>query len=362
MPPRAYRTVTAQTLHYFARAHSRVPATAVGGPASWLAAEHREPSGWTHVLTGEELAALERALDAPAAAGKPLAALTAEDVPLGPLAPRVPEWRRILNHGRGFLRIRGLPVMDWGQERCERLFWALGHHLGMAGAQNGDGDLLGHVRDLREQLTRRVRQYRTNENIRFHCDAADAVGLLCLHPAKSGGLSRIASSVAIFDRLVSEDPLLAAQLFEPIYLDTRMDAGVDAVRIVPAAFHAGQLRTFYHAEYFRTAPEHPGVPALSERQRALLDRYDALANDPAFHLEMELQAGDIQLISNHTVVHARTGFEDHPEPARRRHLLRLWLSLETPPGIAVQARRAWNLAPVLVSLARRRRAVKRRRR
>ena len=42
---------------------------------------------------------------------------------------------------------------------------------------------------------------------------------------------------------------------------------------------------------------------------------------------MELAAGDIQWLSNHTVLHARTAYEDDPDPARRRHLLRLWLSL-----------------------------------
>jgi len=43
---------------------------------------------------------------------------------------------------------------------------------------------------------------------------------------------------------------------------------------------------------------------------------------------MWLEPGDMQFISNCTIVHARTGFEDWPEPERRRHLLRLWLSLE----------------------------------
>jgi alpha-ketoglutarate-dependent taurine dioxygenase len=43
---------------------------------------------------------------------------------------------------------------------------------------------------------------------------------------------------------------------------------------------------------------------------------------------MDLAPGDIQWLSNHTVLHARTGYEDHPEPERKRHLLRLWLSIE----------------------------------
>jgi hypothetical protein len=41
---------------------------------------------------------------------------------------------------------------------------------------------------------------------------------------------------------------------------------------------------------------------------------------------MNFEPGDVQLISNHTVVHARTAYEDAPES--ERHLLRLWLSLE----------------------------------
>ena len=40
---------------------------------------------------------------------------------------------------------------------------------------------------------------------------------------------------------------------------------------------------------------------------------------------MALEPGDIQLLSNHTIVHARTAYED--DPGRKRHLLRLWLTL-----------------------------------
>jgi hypothetical protein len=39
---------------------------------------------------------------------------------------------------------------------------------------------------------------------------------------------------------------------------------------------------------------------------------------------MALEPGDIQLLNNFLVVHARTEFTDDPDPAKRRHLLRLW--------------------------------------
>ena len=48
--------------------------------------------------------------------------------------------------------------------------------------------------------------------------------------------------------------------------------------------------------------------------------------DQLIHTIMDLEPGDFQLISNHTIAHARTAYEDDPDPERRRHLLRLWLS------------------------------------
>jgi alpha-ketoglutarate-dependent taurine dioxygenase len=38
-----------------------------------------------------------------------------------------------------------------------------------------------------------------------------------------------------------------------------------------------------------------------------------------------MQRGDMQFVNNRTVLHSRTAFQDHEEPRRRRHLLRLWM-------------------------------------
>jgi hypothetical protein len=353
---RPWRSVTAQSLHYFGRPHTGPPAGPVGGRASWRAAAHADPAAWTHVLSPAELDHLDAALDASGDA--PLGAPGASALSLGPLRAHIAGWRRALTSGRGFLRIRGVPVARWGEARTGRFFWALGLALGRPGAQNGDGDLLGHVRDLREETGQRIRQYRTAEDICFHCDAADAVGLLCLQPAMVGGRSRIASSVAIFETIVAEDPELARAWFDPLWLDVRMDTGADAVRVRPGCFHAGRLRTFLHPEYFRTATEHAGIPALSPDQLRLLERVDALANDPAYHLEMDLQRGDIQLCSNHTIVHARTAFEDGEAASERRHLLRLWLTLEGTGGVGERWLRLREAAPVAASVLRRRVALR----
>jgi hypothetical protein len=59
-----------------------------------------------------------------------------------------------------------------------------------------------------------------------------------------------------------------------------------------------------------------------------------VARDPALRLDMDFQVGDIQFINNYTVLHSRTEFEDFPEPERRRHLLRLWLTFRQPRPLA----------------------------
>jgi hypothetical protein len=42
---------------------------------------------------------------------------------------------------------------------------------------------------------------------------------------------------------------------------------------------------------------------------------------------MALERGDLQLLNNHVVYHARSTYEDDPGPGRDRFLMRLWLSM-----------------------------------
>jgi hypothetical protein len=46
------------------------------------------------------------------------------------------------------------------------------------------------------------------------------------------------------------------------------------------------------------------------------------------HLDMDPKVGDIQLCNNYVILHSRTNFVDHPEIERRRHMIRLWLTMD----------------------------------
>ena len=335
-----------QTLHYFARPHKGVPAEPFDSPAAWRGAAVRDADDWRIDLTPAEVDELHAAVTH---SDKPLAEMTAADLPLPTLSARIAEWRDVLAHGRGFVLLRGVPVHAWSEAQRERFFWGFGLHLGRPGAQNPDGDLLGHVRDQGFSDQTEVRAYRTNTEIRYHCDAADVVGLLCLTRAEEGGVSRIASSVTVFLELLKQRPDLAPLLFEPWLLDTKAEGGVRYFPVRPCRFAGGRLYSFYHADYYRSVSRHPDVDALDPRRLELLDHYDQIASDPQICLEMDLHPGDVQLLCNHTQIHARTGYTDGPT---KRHLLRLWLSLDDlhPANHGLKVRLSWlGLAATLAS-------------
>ena len=52
-----------------------------------------------------------------------------------------------------------------------------------------------------------------------------------------------------------------------------------------------------------------------------------IANRPDLRLSMDFQEGDIQLLSNHMILHSREAFEDYEEDERKRHLLRMWIAV-----------------------------------
>jgi hypothetical protein len=129
----------------------------------------------------------------------------------------------------------------------------------------------------------------------------------------------------VFNDLLGENPDLAKRLFAPMRLDRRNEQKPGQLPyslIQPACFDGANLRTFYHSDYYRSVARLVGELPAADRE--LLDAYERIAERPDMFLEMQFEPGDIQLLSNHTVLHARTAYEDG---AMKRHLLRLWLTL-----------------------------------
>ena len=179
-----------------------------------------------------------------------------------------------------------------------------------------------------------MRLYRTRQRQDFHTDGSDIVGLLCLQRAMSGGESRIASSLAVYNEILLRRPELLEVLYEPMYWDRNNEQshGEEPYFALPVLNVVdGAPRMFYIGWYIRDAQRHPEVPRLTDPQQEALDLIESIANDlqAAFHLEMDFEPGDVQLLANAKILHCREAYDDHEDPDRRRHLLRLWLTAHT---------------------------------
>lgn len=241
-------------------------------------------------------------------------------------------WASILSEGTGFLRIRRFPVQSHPMDQTVRAYLGLGSLLGLPVSQDRVGNL---VADIRDERTAAVagRRYQTNLAQDFHTDAADLVGLLCLRSAKAGGESRIVSAHTVYNEMLRTAPELVEVLYEPMPW-SRNSSHLGAVpffNLAPITDVASIPRIFLIPWYIWQSQEHGSAPRLTDNQVAALSLMTEIAARRELHIEMLFEPGDLQFLNNTTVLHSRAAYVDQEDPARRRHLLRLWLSVGTSP-------------------------------
>jgi len=305
----------------------------ITGAAAWIGQEMANtPDAWLYHLTPEDIADLENAARYFLALGLDVGEISKETFPLTTFSAHVGELNKILLDGVGLQVLRGLPIAGYSQKFAATIFCGIGAHLGSARSQNSQGHVLGHVRDIGGDINDpNSRIYQTNERQSFHTDSADVVGLLCLREAKEGGRSLLVSAVSIYNRMRAERPDLLEKLFDPIATDRRgeIPEGAKPFMEIPVLnWHMGHLTVFYQRQYIDSAQRFDDVMPLTPEHVEALDMFDALANDSALCFGMQLEPGDMQFVYNHSQLHDRTGFLDWPDPTKRRHLMRLWLSLD----------------------------------
>ena len=307
----------------------------IEGPSAWVGADMRSREAeWSYCLSPSEVAELETALTAVRARGLDLAEIRRDDFPLPTLGPTLERLRDEVLNGRGFVLLRGVPVEDRPIAESAMMYWGIGSWFGSARSQNAKGHLLGHIYDLggSSATDPNVRSYATSERQSFHIDRCDVVALLCLRRAKSGGQSAIVSSMTLHNVMAQRRPDLLERLYQPFPVDRRGEVPEGKAPFYEAPVfneHAGKISVLYSRLHIGSAQRFPEARRLSPLDIEALDMLAGLAGDPELRLDMSFMPGDIQFLHNHTILHARTGYEDWPEVERKRHLLRLWLS---PPG------------------------------
>ncbi len=308
--------------------------TDIGGPTSWLGPDHQRSDEWILELELTHRQELLGALGAAEVAGLDFLEMTRESFPLPTTGPLLVSMLDDLLEGRGFVLLRGVPIEGLSERQIELLYWGMGLHIGVSLPQGVEGtELFAHVRDEGVDRTSNYGGGLLNRHsgaLPFHTDTSDIVGLLCIHPAMRGGTSTIVSAVAVHDEIIRRRPDLAAVMYEPWWFDRKRGDGPDSFARCPiyAVNGAGRLFAFYGPDLYKYAQRGEHVPNLSDQQWEAMALIDEINGSPEYQLHMDFQPGEIQLINNYAVMHSRTAYEDHPDPALKRDLIRLWLTLD----------------------------------
>jgi Taurine catabolism dioxygenase TauD, TfdA family len=332
----------------------------IAGPMVWRGEDLARSTDWIRTLTETEIDELDAALRAVQRRGLDWRAVTRADFAIPRLAGVLAEVSRELEDGRGLVLLRRIPVERYTEDELRILYWGLGLHLGTPRYQNAQGELIGDVRDenrlygaVREVDPARTGEARTSRNkarsagpLRFHTDRTDVVTLLCVRPAARGGLSKVVSAPAVHNAILARRPDLHALLCAPYYHSREGEAGGRQRYYAMPIFgmRDGRFTSQYSRTFVENAQGLPGVPPLTAAQNEALDLWAETCEELCYGMDM--QAGDLQLLNNHVVYHARATYEDDPRPGRDRFLMRLWLSMPNSRALPEGFEALWgSIAP-----------------
>lgn len=316
-------------------------------PAVWHAADIARDRSWIRRWSVPELADMDRIVAAHRNVGGGWMEAGSLPVTAPSLSARLDQLAGGLEDGPGLYLVRGAPTGRWSEDEAKALTLWMGWRLGAPRGQNADSALISAVRDVGADYRSdtEARGYMSSAELHPHTDGCDVTGLFCLKKAKHGGESRIASSLAIYNRILRDEPALIAPLLRgfPFYV---RDADGKGGRLLPAPLpvyfeERGVVSSFYNSKSVEVAALKRDEPLTPVEQRAL-DRVKALASDPEFCADFLLEPGDLFLFSNWTTFHSRKEFVDHDDPAEKSCLLRLWIHSKVerplPKWMAASAR------------------------
>jgi hypothetical protein len=272
----------------------------------------------------------------------PLLALRSDSFEMPVCRAAMEEVRRILTEGIRFALLSRLPMEELSLEEAKALYWMLSSMLARPVAQKLDGTIIYDVHDTGQQALpgSGVRPDKTNIDLQFHNDNAYNatmpvyVGLLCVRPAKDGGMSRVMSFYTAHNALRDRHADVLARLYQPFWFDRQRE------------FHAGEASTFSAPVFIRDGDRLSARLSLHQIRGGYALRGETMDNETAAAVEairdvfadwslqfdFHLQAGDMQFVANREIGHSRTEFHDHEEAERRRLLIRLWLRNEGAQG------------------------------
>ena len=244
--------------------------------------------------------------------------------------PDADKIRTDLEGGSGLFRLE-ITSAETLSNAASEWFLSLANRIGTPVSQNVQGDLILSIRNESfGQDDYRTRGPNTNRKLGFHTDRCDVIGFLCLQPAKLGGENQVISSPQIEKIIRKERADLHETLCQPFpYKRHVVDEGNALPYCMQPVF--SWKDNHFACSYLRVLIDRADLdaqcPDLSNDQREALNFLDSVCEREILQNRFTLKRGDLLFLNNWTTLHRRTAFEDFEEPEKRRHLLRVWLSV-----------------------------------
>ncbi len=315
-----------------AEAQPAMPPGDFTGKLAWAGADLPEDAGLLPI--GDDAAA-ELAAVATLLADNPLPilALDPADFQLNACRALMRKAARLLSAGPGFVVLDRLAVERHGPPATTALAWLLARLLARPVAQKWDGTMVYDVRDMGRPPGNGVRPDITNAEQNFHVDNSynlcppDFVALVCLRTAMAGGISGLVSFQAAHNAMRRRHPRLLPRLYRPFLFDRQREhAADDAMTLRRPIFEWDGERLRGRISRFQIVNGHVlAGEALDAEGQDALEAFNATMDEARLRFDFTFRLGQMQIVGNRLLGHKRTGFQDWPEPERKRHLVRLWL-------------------------------------
>jgi hypothetical protein len=252
------------------------------------------------------------------------------------MEPDLATVRSLLTDGPGIGLIRGIPVDRYGRDDLAISLWGIGAHLGAGVSQSYRGELVGDVMDMSHTGDIR-RSYRSPRPLDLHVDPVDVVGLLCLRRAREGGMSLVTSGLAVHNAILAERPDLLAALYRGYHYrhseaDSTGEPPTTSYRVPVFGTVGDRLICNFNASPIRRSFAEDDIENDATALEAF-ERFRTTAARDDLTYRMMLEPGDLQFLNNRAVLHGRTEFADYPQIERKRHMLRLWLTMPDWPAV-----------------------------
>jgi len=240
---------------------------------------------------------------------------------------------KILINGCGFFVINGHELSNLSLDEKRSIYTIISKIIGELLEQNKDHEKVVVIKDLGKTMKTGGRYHQTKEGGSYHTDGShifknppDYVGLLCINPAKSGGVSKFMSAYTIHNKLLKKQKLQKI-LYEKFHHDKKNEnvGEEDATRFEPIfQFVNNELKFKYQRELIFTGHEKAKQP-LTQIQIQAIEFLDEILSNSDQVVTYALKSGDMMFSNNRWLIHDRTSFEDFEDEKLKRLLLRTWI-------------------------------------